>query len=81
MASIQTVLRNKPNARLLYPIDIRITKDRKTSYIFTGQYIDKMQWKKSMRWGNFNLNWARPLKSILAVFDEKSLNLKFNLWI
>ena len=46
MASIQTVLRNKPNARLLYPIAIRITKDRKTSYIFTGQYIDKMQWNQ-----------------------------------
>ncbi|WP_273016426.1 site-specific integrase [Leeuwenhoekiella blandensis] len=46
MASIQTVLRNKPNARFLYPIAIRITKDRKTSYIFTGQYIDKMQWNQ-----------------------------------
>lgn len=46
MASIQTVLSNKPNARLLYPIAIRITKDRKSSYIFTGQYIDKMQWNE-----------------------------------
>lgn len=46
MASIQTVLRNKPNSRLLYPIAIRITKDRKTSYIFTGQYIDKMDWNE-----------------------------------
>ena len=35
--------------------------------------LDKMQWKKSMRWGDFNLNWARPLKSILAVFNEKTL--------
>ena len=40
--------------------------------------LDKMQWKKSMRWGNFNLNWARPLKSILATFDRKSLNFKFH---
>jgi len=40
--------------------------------------LDKMQWKKSMRWGNFNLNWARPLKSILAVFDSKSLIFKFH---
>ena len=37
-----------------------------------------MQWKKSMRWGNFNLNWARPLKSILAIFDGKSLFFKFH---
>ena len=40
--------------------------------------LDKMQWKKSMRWGNFNLNWARPLKSIMAVFDSKSLFFKFH---
>jgi len=39
--------------------------------------LDKIQWKKSMRWGNYDLNWARPLKSILAVFDEKSLYFKF----
>jgi glycyl-tRNA synthetase beta chain len=40
--------------------------------------FDKMQWKKSMRWGDFNLNWARPLKSIMAVFDKKSLNFRFH---
>ncbi len=40
--------------------------------------LDKMQWKKSMRWGDFSLNWARPLKSILAVFDRNSLNFKFH---
>ena len=31
-----------------------------------------------MKWGDFNLNWARPLKSILAVFDGKSLSFKFH---
>ena len=40
--------------------------------------LGKMQWKKSMRWGDFDLNWARPLKSILAVFDGKILNFKFH---
>ena len=35
------------------------------------------QWKKSMKWGEFNLNWARPLKSILSVFDEKIIDFKF----
>ena len=40
--------------------------------------LDKMQWKKSMKWGDFNLNWARPLKSILATFDGKSLIFKFH---
>ena len=31
-----------------------------------------------MIWGNYNLSWARPLKSILAVFDDKSLDFKFH---
>lgn len=47
MASIQTVLMNKPNRRMFYPIAIRITKDRKSSYIFTGQYIDKIDWNET----------------------------------
>jgi len=41
------------------------------------QILDKISWKKSMRWGDFDLNWARPLKSILAVFDNKILNFNF----
>ena len=24
--------------------------------------LSKIQWKKSMRWSDFNLNWGRPLK-------------------
>jgi glycyl-tRNA synthetase beta chain len=40
--------------------------------------LDKLQWKKSMRWGSHSLNWARPLKSILAVFDDKSLRFQFH---
>ena len=42
------------------------------------ELLGKIQWKKSMRWGNFELNWARPLKSILASFDNKNLNFKFH---
>jgi len=38
--------------------------------------LNSLQWKKSMKWGNYSLDWARPLKSILAVFDGKSLNFK-----
>jgi glycyl-tRNA synthetase beta chain len=39
--------------------------------------LKKIQWKKSMKWGEFDLNWGRPLKSILAIFDKKKLNFKF----
>jgi glycyl-tRNA synthetase beta chain len=40
--------------------------------------LNKIQWKKSMRWGDFNLNWGRPLKSILAIFDKKKLTFNFH---
>ncbi len=40
--------------------------------------LDNMPWKKSMKWGDYNLTWARPLKSIMAIFDEKSLVFKFH---
>ena len=45
---------------------------------YTPLILDKLQWKKSMRWGDYTLNWGRPLKSILAVFDSKNLNFKFH---
>jgi len=44
----------------------------------TPLILNKLQWKKSMRWGNYSLSWARPLKSILAVFDDKNLVFKFH---
>ena len=40
--------------------------------------LNKINWKKSMRWGDYELNWARPLKSILAIFDRKTLIFKFH---
>jgi glycyl-tRNA synthetase beta chain len=41
------------------------------------QILDKIQWKKSMKWSDFNLSWGRPLKSILAIFDKKKLTFNF----
>jgi len=45
---------------------------------YTPLILDKLQWKKSMRWGDYSLNWARPLKSILAVFGDKTLGFQFH---
>ena len=45
---------------------------------FIPQILNKIQWKKSMRWSNFNLSWGRPLKSILAIFDKKKLTFNFH---
>ena len=45
---------------------------------YLPQLLQKIQWKKSMHWGTFDLKWGRPLKSILAIFDRKKLNFNFH---
>ena len=39
--------------------------------------ILSVSWQKSMKWGENNLYWGRPLKSILAVLDGKKLQFSF----
>src|SRR5210317_1744166 len=36
--------------------------------------LSEYKWKKSMKWGSYDLNWARPLKSVLCLFDKKVIN-------
>ncbi len=45
---------------------------------FIPKILAKYQWKKSMKWGEFDLNWGRPLKSILSIFDKKILSFGFH---
>ena len=45
---------------------------------FVPKLLERYQWKKSMKWGNFDLHWGRPLKSILSVFDKKILNFELH---
>ena len=40
--------------------------------------LENYHWKRSMKWGEFTLDWGRPLKSILSVFDKKVINFKFH---
>tara|TARA_B100001123_G_scaffold128001_1_gene148869 strand:+ start:481 stop:2547 length:2067 start_codon:yes stop_codon:yes gene_type:complete len=35
------------------------------------QSLQDYSWKKSMKWSIYDLNWGRPLKSIVAVFNNK----------
>lgn len=44
MASLKILLWDKQNKEGLYPIVIRIIKDRKPSYIYVGHYISKSHW-------------------------------------
>ena len=41
------------------------------------EVIKNYTWKKSMKWSNYDLNWARPLKSITALFNNKIVDFKF----
>ena len=45
---------------------------------FVPKLLENYQWKRSMKWGEYDLNWGRPLKSILSVFDKKVMNFKFH---
>ena len=51
-----------------------LTEDVLTKLI--PKAIASINWKKSMRWSNHDLMWGRPLRSILAIFNNK--HLKFN---
>ena len=35
------------------------------------------KWKKSMKWADYGLSWGRPLKSIIAIFNNKVINFNF----
>ena len=51
-----------------------LTKDLLTKII--PKSLNAINWKKSMKWSDNNLMWGRPLRSILAIFNKKTL--KFN---
>jgi len=34
-------------------------------------------WKKSMKWSTYDLSWGRPLKSIIALLNNKIVNFNF----
>ena len=48
-SSIKVSLRKKANKEGHFPLVIRITKDRKTTYLYTGQYIDIKYWDSANR--------------------------------
>ena len=46
-SSIKVTLRKKPNKQGHYPLVIRITKDRRSTYLYTGQYICLKYWDEA----------------------------------
>ena len=41
------------------------------------EVIQNYSWKKSMKWSTNDLSWGRPLRSILALFNNKVVNFNF----
>ena len=41
------------------------------------EVLQSYSWKKSMKWSVYDLNWGRPLKSIIALFNNKVVNFNF----
>lgn len=64
MATVRVVLRKKKNKAGLYPLAIRITKDRKSSYLNTGQYIEEKYWDARNR----NVRKSHPNSKVLNSF-------------
>ena len=42
------------------------------------EVLSSYSWKKSMKWSVYDLNWGRPLKSIIAIFNKKIISFKFH---
>jgi glycyl-tRNA synthetase beta chain len=40
--------------------------------------ITSINWKKSMRWSDYDLMWGRPLRSILAIFNNNYLKFDYH---
>ena len=41
------------------------------------EVLQTYSWRKSMKWSTYELNWARPLKSIIALLNNKIISFNF----
>ena len=87
--STSIVLRKKANKSGQFPLMIRITKERKTSYISTGYYIDLKHWdaknrkvKKSYpnstQLNNLLLKKLSEINSKLMTLESRDENVTLN---
>ena len=53
-----------------------LTEDVLTKLI--PKVIASVNWKKSMHWSDHDLMWGRPLRSILAIFNNKHLKFHYH---
>ena len=72
------IKKNEKDEFYFYQTKSHLLKTRDLLIEFTPKILENYQWKNSMKWGEFDLNWGRPLKSILSVFDKKVINFNFH---
>ena len=56
------------------PKIIKILQELKSAI---PEILQNYSWKKSMKWSNYDLSWGRPLKSIIALFNNKVVDFEF----
>lgn len=79
MATIKVVLRKKQNKDGTYPLAIRITKDRKSSFIHLGKHIHEKDWdKENQRVKKSHPNSARMNNYLITKLAEAN-NLSLEL--
>ena len=61
-----------------YKTKSKVLKTHDLLVEFLPKLLKSYQWKRSMKWGEFDLSWGRPLKSILSVFDKRTINFQFH---
>jgi glycyl-tRNA synthetase beta chain len=43
--------------------------------IVIKEIIQEFHWPKTMRWGNYSMTWARPIRNVLAVFNGQTVQV------
>ena len=56
------------------PLELNILEELR---FMIPEILQGYSWKKSMKWSNYSLNWGRPLKSIIALFNNKLIDFNF----
>jgi len=56
------------------PIIIDVLKELQS---IIPESLQSYSWKKSMKWSDYDLNWGRPLKSIISLFNGKLISFNF----
>jgi integrase/recombinase XerD len=82
MASLRVVLRQKKNKDGTYPLAIRVTKDRKTSFIHLGHHLHEKDWDAKEQKVKTSYPSSKRLNNLIltkkAEANDKLLELETN---